>query len=216
MAVNIITGRAGSGKTTIAVKILHDHLRVHGDYTIITNTPLIAEKFKARVKVGFMKYKTVVPTVIYVKTKEEWYKELIERTKCVHLIDEAGVWCNAYNFKKIPDIVYEKLNQVRHNEVHIIGTTKKFKHVYTRLRENTDAVIEISRFPKTKVSKLEEPKKPLIIQYDYYDTDMYELQNGHAEEEIKKKYRLERKWLFNMENVMRSFDTKYNIEYGKE
>jgi len=158
----------------------------------------------------------VIPEFKYVATKEEWYKELETSEHAVHLIDEGGVWCNAYNFKKIPDMVYEKLNQVRHNELHLLITCKKFKHVYTRLRENTDSVIEVRRFPIPKVSRLEEPGKPWFMFYDYYDTDMYDLAGGYGDPEVRKRYHLERRWLLNMGNVMSSFDTKHNISYGEK
>jgi hypothetical protein len=211
--IGIICGGAGEGKTTVGVAILHDFIHHHGDYEIVTNTPLKADLFHARIKIGFLKYQTVKTKIIYVKTKEEWYQTLRTSTHAVHFIDEGGVWCNAYNFKIIPDEVYEKLNQVRHNELHLLVTCKKFKHVYTRLRENADAVIEVTRFPQTKVTQLAEPTKPWFISYDYYDTDLYDIEGSRADEEIKKRYRLGRRWLFNMRNVMDSFDTKYNISY---
>jgi len=154
-----LEGAFGSGKTLSMVKFAREFVET-GNYNVVTNTPFSARK-KTTKKLFNNKYEPA--EIKYIETKEEYYKEFINATHTLFLLDEGGVWLNNYNWKVIPEEVYERFTQVRKADIHFIYTVRHYGFVANKLRMMTDAVIHCSALPRPNRMSLKMPSKPFLI-----------------------------------------------------
>lgn len=208
-----IEGPFGSGKTLSMVKFAREFLRTHSDkYKVVTNTPFTAEMAE---KYGLFKLRTrkVPVEVIVCENKDEFFWHFKNDLHTLFLLDEGGVWLNNYNWKVIPEDVYERFTQVRKADIHFIYTVRHYAFVANKLRMMTDAVINCNPIPRVNRMSLKQPRKPWIIVQTFRDVLYYE--QTMMNEELERKFTLGRRWIIRMGDTIKSFDTNKIIRNEK-
>jgi len=208
-----IEGAFGSGKTLSMIKFAREFLKTRSnEYSVVTNTPFLAERAKKKGLFGLGRELENVP-VTYCDNKYDFFKHFTTDSHVLFLLDEGGVWLNNYNWKIIPEDVYERFTQVRKADIHFIYTVRHFTFVANKLRMMTDAVINCNPIPRVNRMSLKQPKKPWVIIQTFRDVEYYEQQMMN--EILEKKFTLGRRWIIRMGDTIKSFDTNKIISNSK-
>jgi hypothetical protein len=201
-----IHGEFGSGKTLSMVKYGREFLG-NSDYEVVCNTPFKADR---TIVTGLFKRKKIPIDVTYIEDKEEYFREMEKRTHTLFLLDEGMVWLNNYNWKTIPEFVYERLTQIRKGDLHLIYTVPYIEFVAKKLRMMTKACIECVPFPPIRSMSLKQPGRPWIIRQDWRKPMYFD--SAVPSEQLEKKYFIGRRWILRIGSTLKAFDTKHLVK----
>jgi len=125
----VISGRKGGGKTYLALVVmalLKTEEKYHDDRPIVSD---IRVKGPLKDKVQYL----------------DSYSEILKLKKCVLILDEAGRWANARNYKELPEEIQFLFAQSRKLEIEIIVIVQNVRRIDVVMRELTDRYFDVER-----------------------------------------------------------------------
>lgn len=210
----------GSGKTLSALcklkKYIESTVNHKYRYNIVSNISFSFKFSKLewhwkifRYRIRVYEYRAEV-----IDNKEDFIKAMCSRKNTIFFVDEAGVWFNQYDWKNIPDEVYDRLNQIRKDNIHFIYTSQKFKYVVPRLRDATNPVVECSPFPKADIESFAPPPTPIKIQQSFRTPEYFEKEDaciGNKDLTNNYTYKVKNIWYAELKRTFPTYDTKQKV-----
>ncbi len=220
MAIYIVSGYAGHGKTAYVVKEMRSILK-RGErvYSDIKLNPDQMKKWKFKKKFPFLERVCFLPdscegdvnSIADMENSDKriiYWKHFIEIGKMQNgtvLADEGGVKFNARNFDRLPEDTQNKIMQHRHDKLDLYLTSPHWSRIDILIRQMAERIVVCkimlgsTKFKKTLIPRISSLK-------DYHLEDMVRAENlgqdsTHMVDPIVSE------WFWISERIMKLYDT---------